>query len=692
MNNQIYIRRKNKIIIDHKKDKLDDVYISTLLKNVENLGYTFSEEVIEVLKTYSIKEIEEFYKNIVDDLTKILGAHVKFQPMYPNFPQQVMEADESELYTNAWFHYLGDWIGARIMPKYKKKRRESLKDDVKLKVITLGDIEDFNLIFTRLIGSKTSIPEIDKKDIEWFVKYYQNNISKLFPKEILLKENIAFLGATLTRYTDIFENFLKEQLKTATDILRFVTALSEGDVSLAENTKFKNIKKKDRRLILSLLENCKAITEDMLRYKEQWKRIGEKLHPFEYKNKFPKCFEAFDILRNDKPFETFNGKVEKLLLERDAESLAVLLKSRPGEFARKLDNLIRITEDTNQILSIFEEVADKVSSPVLLQVLTHFKHRNQKHDLRIFFPKGNVSKVQAIENNLEKIDENTRQRVVAICKEKLIEKYGKLKPLGKVYLDNNLKKYTVPFALRSVSRALKTISRGSKLDLPEGNTVRFFIWWRDGIERADIDLSAVALDKNHIFQTTIAYFNLKELGGYHSGDITSAPEGASEFIDIDIEQFLKSGAKYIVMSINSYTEQPFCDLPECFAGFMIRQHPNSGEIYEPKTLENKIDVTTNTKICIPLMIDLEDRKVIWTDISLVRDIAYSNNVFNNMSSITLMSKAMTSLIKPSLYELFQLHIEARGEEVEQKKEADTIFSEKEGITPLETEQIIAEFL
>jgi len=125
---------------------------------------------------------------------------------------------------------------------------------------------------------------------------------------------------------------------------------------------------------------------------------------------------------------------------------------------------------------------------------------------------------------------------------------------------------------------------------------------------------------------------------------------------------------------------------------MLRQYPNSGEIYEPKTIENKIDITADTKICIPLIIDLQKRKAIWTDIALKKNLSCCNNVHNNMSTLTLMSKAMKSLVKPNLYELFQLHIEARGEKIEHKKQADIIFSEKEGITPFDTELIIADFL
>ncbi len=47
------------------------------------------------------------------------------------------------------------------------------------------------------------------------------------------------------------------------------------------------------------------------------------------------------------------------------------------------------------------------------------------------------------------------------------------------------------------------------------------------------------------------------------------------------------------MVVMSYTNQPYCDLPECFAGWMARTAPQSGEIYEPRTVQDKLDISAN---------------------------------------------------------------------------------------------------
>jgi stress response protein SCP2 len=54
--------------------------------------------------------------------------------------------------------------------------------------------------------------------------------------------------------------------------------------------------------------------------------------------------------------------------------------------------------------------------------------------------------------------------------------------------------------------------------------------------RTDYDLSVLMLNEKFEYANQLSWTNLRtEDGvGVHSGDITSAPDGASEFIDIDL--------------------------------------------------------------------------------------------------------------------------------------------------------------
>jgi hypothetical protein len=184
---------------------------------------------------------------------------------------------------------------------------------------------------------------------------------------------------------------------------------------------------------------------------------------------------------------------------------------------------------------------------------------------------------------------------------------------------------------------------------------------------------------------------LKNYGGCHSGDVVDAPLGASEFIDLDVERLGKLNARFIVASINSYTSQSFCDLPECFAGWMARDAAGSGEIFEPSTVIDKIDIASESTICLPVIFDLQERQIIWADIALEQYPSW-NNVQSNLSGVSLMLRALVQQKKPDLYTLFRLHAKARGVLVDSMADAETVFAVNAGITPFDLDRIRADFM
>lgn len=698
MINTIYLRRANKLIVDEGKgpDRLPKAYLATAMKNIETLGFTFSRHLMRALCTLSKKQFEALYDQMIADLRVMVGAHVKYCPMYPAFPMQVMQADDAELYLNAIYHYL-----TLDFPEYAAADRPALQDQVNLKVIDLGSAAELHALISQLIQAKGSISETDKKDIDTVLESADPEaMNELLPSEIPFKENAGFVAASLLKHEKANVEQIGRYFTTATDVLRLAVAWSDGDVSLAEATRFRKFKRRERRLLLGLLERCHPITEDMLRYKERWIRLGEILHPSEYKHRYMHCEEAFAILRNNKPFTTFNGSVELAFKYRQIWTLIDLLMQRPGEFARRLDQLLRSTEYTEYVVLAFGEVANQVSTPVLLHVKNHFARRHEPHKLRVFFPKGNVAKAFAVPDTLPEIDEAACQDLVQCCERVLMERFSMLPPLGKTYVDERLQDYHVPFSQRSASKALHTIVRGSRVPMMEGDTVRFFSWWKEGTVngtptgRVDIDLSAVLYDHNWQYVEHISYTNLRssKYKAVHSGDIVSAPQGACEFIDLHIPSIVDYGGRYIVATLHSFTNQPYCNLPECFVGWMMRGKPGSGEIFEPSTVSNKIDVTADTEIAVPVILDLVERKIIWTDLSLTRHPHYYNNVEGNQKGMVLIGKAMTDLRKPDLYDLFRLHAKARGELVDTADQADAIFSVEKGVTPFDIQRIMAEYV
>ena len=216
---------------------------------------------------------------------------------------------------------------------------------------------------------------------------------------------------------------------------------------------------------------------------------------------------------------------------------------------------------------------------------------------------------------------------------------------------------------------------------PVMTTLRFFIYWKG----QDIDLSGTLYDEdfNNVGQCSYTSLRSAKYQTYHSGDIIQAPNGACEFIDITMDGAVASGARYVSMNVLVFSGPTFAEHEVCYAGWMTRANPNSNEVFEPKTVEQKIDVRSETKNVIPVIFDLVERKAIWADLT-TRGREYGtyyggNNVENNRASIAQATEAMLNINnKVTLAELFTFHGLARGEIVANKEDADTIFSLYEG--------------
>ncbi|KKQ99159.1 MAG: Conserved hypothetical cytosolic protein [Candidatus Woesebacteria bacterium GW2011_GWB1_39_12] len=668
--------------------------LGTLLFNFKNLGFGLSSELFKTLSETSTEQVVLWYNQMLPILKKAVGAHKDFTPMYPNFPKQVMEASEAELYINALQHYwsafLSDVSNGNTeihLPDYTKEDREAFNEFHELRWIGLGKEKDFEAIFARLVRSNGSLSAVDLEILDWFIQ--DRDVINLIPENIPQKETLALLIAKLKAPLA-----LVNRMKTATDVLRVSAAISGGDVSLAANTRFKSFSKSERRFLLSALEQCTGdITEDMLRHKNVWIKLGERLHPGDFKHQFSRSFEAFNVLRNNLPYATFNSQVEGALKGQDTEETLRLLKSRPGDFARRLDHILRTRKESKTIIESFLAVADRVATPLLLQLRQHFVDRNSK-TLRVFFPKGQIAKVQVSEKELPTMSNETIVALAEGIGSVLRNRFAKLGSLGKVFIDPALAGINVPFAQRSSSRSLKTLARGSSMTLPEneGDTLRFFLWWKDSDRRTDIDLSALMLREDFSHHSTIAYYDLKHDYGCHSGDITSAPNGACEFIDVDLGKLKADGVRYIVSNVMSYTGQPFQELPECFAGWMMRESPQSGEVFEALSVKNKVDLVSDAKIYIPVIIDVDERKVFWADL-VGTNPRSASNVSNQMDTLTLLARSVMELNKPNLFDLFRMHAEARGQIVSNPKDADLVFGINDGdVTAFMGDVILSEYL
>jgi hypothetical protein len=712
----IILRRKNRVFINDN-DMLKSLsgaageknkqIVATMNKNIEVFGYTMSEALFDKLVHMKAKSREVVYDILVNGLKEITGADKVYNPMYPNFPESVMKKDDFELYFNAIVHY---WSFGTLLPYEEKEERAPLFNTAKVKVLEAGSFNDLNDIFNNLCASKTSLSKNDVDDMIFIL----NSVKVTLPDEIPFKENAACVCRLLVDTgVDTDGSLCKKYVKTATDILRLITAMSDGDVSLAENTKFRNLKRSERRIIMNLLAGCGNAAEDMNRYAGRWIRVGEKLHPGEFaKNeRYTKVVQAFGVIRNDGKIQSFAGKVDAAVASGDVNAVVSLLKKRLGEFARRIDFLLRTFDkdaDRKTVIMGFASVAKDVSSTVLLQVREHFINKlNGNDDMRVFFPKGNLARSYYVKNNkTETVSEDAMKMVIAVCESALVNIYGNREFLGKVYIDEALKNYTVPFSLRSAGKTMTAVSRGSRIAIDDSaKIIRPFIWWtntKDNIIDVDLSIAVFADDWNCLEH--VSYSNLKSsrFGICHSGDITNGGpvdgEGVAEFIDLDIEKALSAGARYAVFNVYNFSNENFSKMEHAAFGFMTRNDMKIGEIFEPSTVKQRMDLASATTTCIPVIFDLKERVFVWCDMALTADHVRAGyggiNVESNLPSVVVTCKAIVDVKKPNLYDLFTFNATARGVITDNPDEADIRFGLDDNcdVKPSDIDVIVGKYL
>ena len=169
--------------------------------------------------------------------------------------------------------------------------------------------------------------------------------------------------------------------------------------------------------------------------------------------------------------------------------------------------------------------------------------------------------------------------------------------------------------------------------------------------------------------------NLRSLGMYHSGDITSAPTGAAEYLDVHLPSLAKECA-YVAATVVSYSGQKFSELNEGFAGWMVRENPNSGELFEPRLVEGRVDVRCPCTALVPMIIDVHNYEIIWADMSVGSHEFL--DAYSTTDKVSQAARTISELIwqRPHMIDVLQCHIRARGGEITwDRTEADFVAAE-----------------
>ena len=697
-----------------------------------SLGFALKADVMQALRSLDIESLNSFHRNIISVARDAVGAHVRYRPLFKNFQEGVPETSTYFIarllgYAESLFGPLSDdhtvltcghivnhklfnlkAFGAcpicqhqvpELSASVQEEPKYPLSELTPMRLLGLASVDDVWATFGNIASARTSISDSYKDFVAAVLRVAPEEALRRLPAEMPFKENATYLVGHI--YAQLraeginlaagnLEQKLLGHIKTPTDVLRVAVAFCAGDVSLKEVTKFK-LGNAQRVFLLKAFDALKqsegAILEEMLGYRGRWLRLGEVLHVGQYQKRFTKAFACFDVLRNkEETITTHAARVEKLMVNSDLQKPEVrnqllnTLTARPGDFARKVDTLLARKMPEGEVLGALQSVIGSVSTTILLTMLAHFRRRAQREEFRAFMPKGSIAKMFVIEQDTRApLTVSARLGVIEVVETELRKRFRARGTLGKVFVDEALENVVVPFSQRSASTGLVPLTRGSRVPMAESaEFVRMFVHWAETPETGtiDVDLTAGLYDEDWNKLDHLSWTSTSSYGqSVHSGDVRSAsgPDGACEFIDIDVAALRYAGVRYVTMLVFSWTGQKFSDFP-CFAGFMEREQPGKGGHFEAKTVKHKFAVTADMVICVPALFDVETTQFVWADLSVKGQASY--NCVENIGDRTVsMFKAVLAMQhqRVSLKELFELHGSARGELVASAEAADKAF-------------------
>jgi hypothetical protein len=174
---------------------------------------------------------------------------------------------------------------------------------------------------------------------------------------------------------------------------------------------------------------------------------------------------------------------------------------------------------------------------------------------------------------------------------------ARLPVIERLVVDPDVLDVALPLSGKASEDGFAVLPRGSRSHV-EGEVLRFFTYWRQAKHTTDFDLSALLLDRHFRFAGHVSWTNFRRGGAVYSGDITDAPDGATEFIDIPLGPV---DAAYVVPQVNVYSGEGFSTVAESMFGWMIRDEAQRGMPFEARTVRTRSDLRGTGRVALPIV-------------------------------------------------------------------------------------------
>lgn len=576
----------------------------------------------------------------------------------------------------------------------------------KLKILELWTAQDTEVFFANLLTSKTALDATQMDSLKLLLGELPLPQVQIGMKETLMavidilieQEQPQKAQSLFTSPTDILrylwykhtgflqiiepKNIAKRQAKNNQNLHVKRNKVTEARVQATQNLKLKYSRKQCLMVATWLNElslDAQKACEMMHPKRGMWVRFIRALRLAEYSKRagYDNLKTLLDVFYNQ-TYNVWQAELNNYRLASDVDNTMKLLKQRPGLFARSLfANMLWFGKD--KVIKAFAEIIDQVPARLVFTLNMYAENYFDNKALRTVKPLGGISKSIPPNKLLGLYKPKQLKAMQAsiqdLCLLAMKKRFAAIENKNEsIYIDPMLFKIPVSIGDRSENvQDLPSALMGARFPV-EGDTVRLFMQWGEGLKAQHLDMDLSCYVSYNSKADICSYSRLKTTGCKHSGDIQHIPEkvGTAEYIDINIPELQKAGAKYVTFTCNAYSNGAIT--PNLVIGWMSCEHKmkiskKTGVAYDPSCVQHQVRVTNNvTKGLVFGVLDIEAAEIIWLEMP------FAGQIVQNMDVSAVKGLLAKLNAKLSVGNLLKVKAEAQGLVLAETAEADETYT------------------